>query len=114
MAHALVEKLKHTEPAEKKMVALVLEREQLTNCQSRFCQKEKEQSRQFRAPDRKEGIRCQRSKESHSRGKRKRRVFLYKRTVRVKVKSKVIPTSFLKIEGRGTFVEVKGRRKRNS
>ena len=27
--------------------------------------------------------------------------------MRVKVRSKVIPTSFLKIEGRGTFVEVK-------
>ena len=46
-------------------------------------------------------IQCQRSKESSSRGKRKRQVFLYKGTVRVKVKSKVIPASFLKIVGRG-------------
>ena len=34
----------------------------------------------------------------------KRRIFLCRRTVREKVKSKVIPASFLKIEGRGTFV----------
>ena len=47
-------------------------------------------------------IQCQRGKESSSRGKRKRRVFLYRRTVRVEVGSKVIPTSFLRIEGRGT------------
>ena len=66
---------------------------------------EKEQSRQSRALDRKEGIQCQRSKESSSsRGKRKRLVFLCKRTVKVKVKRKVIPTSFLKIEGRGCFL----------
>ena len=45
-------------------------------------------------------IQCQRSKES-SRGKRKRRVFPCRRTVRVKVKSKAIPTSFLKIEEEG-------------
>ena len=32
-------------------------------------------------------IQCQRSKESSSRGKRKRRIFLCRRTVRVKVKS---------------------------
>ena len=44
-------------------------------------------------------IQCQKSKESSSRGKRKRRVFLCRRTVRVEVKSKVIPMSFLKIEG---------------
>ena len=42
--------------------------------------------------------------EISSRGKRKRRVFLCRRTVRVKVKGKVIPMSFLKIEERGTFV----------
>ena len=46
--------------------------------------------------------------ESSSRGKR--RVFLCRRTVRVKVKSKVIPASFLKIEGRGTFVGAKEKR----
>ena len=39
------------------------------------------------------------SKESSSREKRKSRVFLSRRTVRVKVKSKLISTSFLKIEG---------------
>ena len=37
--------------------------------------------------------------ESSNRGKRKGQVFLCRRTVRVEVKSKVIPTSFLKIEG---------------
>ena len=37
---------------------------------SRLCQKEKEQSRLSRAPDRKEGIQCQRSKEKSSRGKK--------------------------------------------
>ena len=46
-------------------------------------------------------IQCQRSEERSSRGKRKRRVFLCKRTVRVKVRSKVIPASFLKIEEKG-------------
>ena len=59
-------------------------------------------------------IQCQRSKESSSRGKRKRRVFLCRRTVKVKVKSKVIPASFLKIEGWGTLVGVKDQRKRDS
>ena len=56
-------------------------------------------------------IQGQRSKESSSRGKR--RVFLCKRTVRVEVKGKVISTSFLKIEGKGTFVEAKDRTKRD-
>ena len=55
---------------------------------------------------------CRESKESS--GKRKRLVFLCRRTVKVELKSKVIPTSFLKLEGRGTFVEAKDRRKRNS
>ena len=55
-------------------------------------------------------IQCQKSKESSSRGKR--RVFLC-RTVRVKVKGRVILASFLKIEGWGTPVGAKDRRKRN-
>ena len=58
-------------------------------------------------------IQCQRSKESSSREKRKRRVFFFKRTVRVEVKGKVILMSFLIIEGRRTFVRAKDRRKRN-
>ena len=58
-------------------------------------------------------IQCQRSKES-SRGKRKRRVFLCRRTARVTVKSKIIPTSFLKVEGRGPFIGAKDRKKRDS
>ena len=41
-------------------------------------------------------IQCQRGKESSSRGKRKRCVFLCRRTVRVKVKGKVISASFFK------------------
>ena len=80
--------------------------------QSRLCQNRKEQSRLSRAPDRKEGIQCQRSKENNSKGKKKRRVSLCRRTVRVKVKSKVIPTSFLKIQGRETFVGAKDRREK--
>ena len=36
-----------------------------------------------------------------------RRVFFVERTVKVDVKIKVIPTSFLKIERRGTFVGAK-------
>ena len=55
-------------------------------------------------------IQCQRSKESSSRGKRKRQVFCCKRTVGVKVGSKVIPAIFLKVEGRGTLVGAKDRR----
>ena len=57
-------------------------------------------------------IQCQRGKKSGSRRKRKRRIFLYKRTVRVKVEGKVIPASFLKIEGRGMLVGAKDRRER--
>ena len=53
-------------------------------------------------------IQCQRGKESSSRGKRKIRVFLCRRTVGVKVGGKVIPASFLKIEGRGALVGTKG------
>ena len=44
---------------------------------------------------------CQIGKESGSKGKRKRQAFLCRRTVTVKVRSKVIPTSFWKVEGRG-------------
>ena len=55
-------------------------------------------------------IRCQRSKESTSRGKRKRRVFLCKWTVKVKVEGKVIPASFLKIKGRGMLMRAIGQR----
>ena len=83
--------------------------------QSRLCQKIEEQSRLPRAPvsDRKEGIQCQRSKENSSKGKKKRRVFLCRRTVRVKVKTKVILTSFPKTQERETFVGAKDRRKRD-
>ena len=58
-------------------------------------------------------IQCQRGEESSSRGKRKRRVFLCRRTVKVKIQGKVIPASFLKIEGRGTLVVAIDRRERD-
>ena len=58
-------------------------------------------------------IQCQRGKESSSRGKRKTRAFLCRRTVRVNVGGKAIPTSFLKIEGRGTLIGAKDRRERD-
>ena len=56
-------------------------------------------------------IQCQRGKESSSIGKR--RVFLCRGTVGVEVRNKVIPASFLKIEGRGTLVGAKDRRERD-
>ena len=49
-------------------------------------------------------IQCQRGEESSSRGKR--RVFLCRRTVEVKVEDKAIPSSFLNIEG-GCLLERK-------
>ena len=45
-------------------------------------------------------IQCQRGEESSSREKRKRRLFLCRKTVRAKVRCKAIPASFLKVEGR--------------
>ena len=59
-------------------------------------------------------IQCQRNKKISSRGKRKRQVFLGRRTVRVKVEGKIITASFLKIEERETFVAAKDRKKRMS
>ena len=50
------------------------------------------------------GIQCQRSKESSSRGKRKRLVFFCRRTVKVEVEGKVIPMSSLKVVGRRMLV----------
>ena len=58
-------------------------------------------------------IHCQSGKESSSKGKRKRRVFLCRRTMRVKVGGKAIPASFLKIEGRGALVGAKDRGERD-
>ena len=55
-------------------------------------------------------IQCQRSEQNSSRGKRKRRVFLCRRTVKVKVQGKVIPASFLKVEGKGRLVGAKDQR----
>ena len=43
----------------------------------------------------------------------RRPVFLCRRTVRVKVGSKAIPASFLKVEGRGMLVGAKDRRERD-
>ena len=112
IVQASVEKLEHTGPVKKKGVASVPQREQLASTPDLPMPKGKEQSCLSRAPDRKEGIQCHRSKENSSRGKRKRQVFLCRRTVRVKVKGKVIPTGFLKIEGRETFIGAKDWRKR--
>ena len=58
MVQASAEKLEHTGPAEKERVASVPEREREGSwqiCLSRLCQKEKEQSRLSKAPDRKVG-----------------------------------------------------------
>ena len=110
MVQASAEKL---EPTEKKKVTLVPRENSWQVRQSSLCQKGKEQIRQSRAPDCKESIQCQRNKENSSKGKRKRRVFLRRRTVRVKVEGKVIPTSFLKIQRRETLVGAKDLRKRD-
>ena len=59
-------------------------------------------------------IQCQRGEKSNSKGKRKRRVFLCRGTVRVIVGGKAIPASFLKIEGRGALVGAKDRRVRQT
>ena len=55
-------------------------------------------------------IQCQSSKESSSRGKR--RAFLCRRTVGIKVGGKAIPARFLKVEGRRTLVRAKNQRER--
>ena len=56
MAQALSEKLEHTGPAEKERVSSVPQRENSRQARrSRPCQKEKEQSRQSKAPDREGG-----------------------------------------------------------
>ena len=94
MAQASMEKFEHAGSAEKKWSQCHRESGWQVHLR-RFCQNGKEQSRLSRVPDRKEGIQCQSSKENSSKGKR--RVFLYRRTVRVEVKSNVIPTSFLKV-----------------
>ena len=49
---------------------------------------------------------------SSSREKRKRQVFLCRRTVRVNVGGKPIPARFLKIEGRGTLIGAKDQKER--
>ena len=56
-------------------------------------------------------IQCQNGKESSSSGKR--RVFLCRGTVLVKVGGKAIPVSFLKIEGREALVGAKDRKERD-
>ena len=105
MPQVPAEKLEHTGPAEKKKVASVPKREQLASTPEPLLPKGKKESRLSKEPDREEGIQCQRIKE--------KRIFLRRSTVTVKVKSKVISKSLLKIEARGTFVEAKDRRKRD-
>ena len=62
MAQASAEKLEHTGPAEKKGWPQCHREDSWQVRQSRSCQKENEQSRLSRVPDRKEGIQCQRIK----------------------------------------------------
>ena len=88
MAQSSAEKLEHTGPAKKKRWLQCHKESSWQVRKSRLCQKGKELSRLFRAPDRKEGIQRQKSKENSSKGKKKTGVFLCRRTVRVKVKSK--------------------------
>ena len=64
MAQASTEKLEHTEPAEKERVALVLKVRCWQVCQSRLCQKKKEQSHLSKASDR-EGRESQGEQEPH-------------------------------------------------
>ena len=113
MVQASAKKLENTEPVERKGWHQCQRESSWQVRHSRLCQTVKEQSGLSRAPNRKEGIRCQRGEKNSSREKRKRRVFLCRKTVRVKVKSKVIPMSFLKIEGRETIVGAKDWRKRD-
>ena len=105
MVQASAEKLEHTGPAER--WPQCHRKSSWQERQSRLYQRGKEQSRLSKTPDCKEDIQCQRSKENSSKGKKKRRVFFCRRTVRVKVKSNVISTSFLKIQGRETFFGLK-------
>ena len=67
---ASAEKLEQTGPAEKKRVASVPQRKQLTRTPGRPCQKEKEQSRLSRVPDH-EGGESQGGPEPHL-GKREK------------------------------------------
>ena len=104
--------LEHTQPAEKNEWPQCHRESSWQERQSRLCLKGKEQSRLSRAPDHKESIQCQRSKENSSEGKKKRRVFLRRRTVRVKVNSEVILTSFPKFkEGRRSLGRKIGERR---
>ena len=50
---------------------------------------------------------------TEKREKRKRRVFLWRRTMGVKVGGKVIPASFLKVKERGSLVGAKDRGERD-
>ena len=69
---ASAEKLEQVGPAKKKEWPQCHRESSWQVCQSRLCQKRKEQSRLSRAPDRKESIRCQRSKEEQQHRKKKK------------------------------------------
>ena len=92
MAQASAKILEHTGSAEKKRVASMPQRKQWE------CTPEP-------------SVQSTRSKENSSKGKKTRRVFLCRKTVTVKVKSKAILTSFPKIQKRETFVGAKDRKK---
>ena len=116
MARASAEILEHTGPAENKTVDSVSQREQLASTPELYLLKGKGTEPSVQSTRLKGGYSMSGSKEKRKerKGKKKRQVFLCRRTVRVKVKSKVIPTSFLKIQGRETFLGAKDRRKRDS
>ena len=117
MAQTSAEKLEHTVPSEKERVAT--ERAVGKNSRAAFAKRKRnravspeyqimegrvkvDESRTFVR------IQCQKGKESNS-SRGKRRVFLCRRTVKVKVGGKAIPASFLKVKGRGAI----GRRERD-
>ena len=70
MTQPSTEKLEHTGPPKKKRVASMPQREQLASTPGPYLPKGKEQSGLSRAPDCKEGIQCQRSKENSTKGKK--------------------------------------------
>ena len=70
MTQASTEKLEHTGPPKKKRVASMPQREQLASTPGPYLSKGKEQTGLSSAPDRTEGIQCQRSKENSSKGKK--------------------------------------------
>ena len=112
MVQALAEILEHTGPAEKESGLDVTEKAVGKYARAVFAKKERNRAVCPEPRDGKKGIQCKRSKENSSKEKKKRRLFLCRRTVGVKVKSKVILTTFPKIQEKETFVGKKDQSKR--